>query len=81
MMQLNLRNSGSFLLTTDQYHMRANYEHDLPQGWASGDQAEWWRSHQKVQMLVKNLGIKLIFGHDAQVYRCQPHTETLDTKW
>ena len=67
MMQLNLKNSGPWLFTTDQYHVKANYEQDVPQGWLARDHDDWCRSHQMVKMLVKNIGAKIVFGHDEEV--------------
>lgn len=67
MMQVNLRNSGPWLFTTDQYHIKDNYEADVPQGWLARDHDDWVRSHQMVKMLVKNIGAKIVFGHDEAV--------------
>lgn len=66
-MQLNLRRDGTYLFTTDQYHIRENYEDAAPQGWLMRDQSAWLRSHEQVRMLVRLFGAKLVFGHDLEV--------------
>ena len=67
MMQVNLRDSGPWLFTTDQYHIKANYENDAPQGWLARDHDDWCRSHQMVKLLAKNIKCKIVFGHDEEV--------------
>jgi hypothetical protein len=66
-MQLNLRKSGPWLFTTDQYHVHQNYEDDVPQGWLARNHDDWIRTHQTVKSIVKNTGAKLVFGHDEKV--------------
>ena len=64
-MLLNLPQSGAWLFTTDQYHVQANYEQDVPQGWLARDHDDWVRTHQMVKSIVKMTGAKLVFGHDG----------------
>jgi hypothetical protein len=66
-MQINLPRDGTYLFTTDQYHIRENYEDAAPQGWLMRDQSAWLHSHQMVQMLVRVFDAKLVFGHDLEV--------------
>lgn len=67
LMQINLPRDGTFVFTTDQYHIRENYEDAAPQGWLMRDQSAWIHSHQMVQMLVRLYGARLVFGHDMEV--------------
>lgn len=52
-MQVNLRDSGTWIFTTDQYHVIQNYEADAPQGWLARDHDDWIRSHQMIKALQK----------------------------
>jgi glyoxylase-like metal-dependent hydrolase (beta-lactamase superfamily II) len=65
--RLDLANSGTFILTSDQFHLRANYEGPQPLGWLMRDYAAWWRSWQHVRALAERTGATLVFGHDADV--------------
>ena len=67
LMQINLPRDGTFVFTTDQYHIRENYEDAAPQGWLMRDQSAWLHSHEMVQTLVRVFGAKLVFGHDLEV--------------
>lgn len=67
LMQINLPRDGTFVFTTDQYHVRENYEDAAPQGWLMRDQSAWLRSHEMVKMLVRVFGARLVFGHDKKV--------------
>lgn len=73
MLQLNLTNSGPWLFTTDQYHVRQNYEDEVPQGWLARDHDDWVRTHQMVKSIVKNTGAKLVFGHDEKQFNSFKH--------
>lgn len=52
-MQVNLRESGTWIFTTDQYHVHENFEADTPQGWLARDHDDWVRSHQMIKGLQK----------------------------
>ena len=43
-MQVNLIEDGTFIWTTDQYHVRENYELGQPHGWLARDHDAWFRS-------------------------------------
>jgi glyoxylase-like metal-dependent hydrolase (beta-lactamase superfamily II) len=66
-LQLDLANSGTFLLTSDQFHLRENYEQGRPLGWLLRDHAAWWRSHRLAKRIAENRDAKLVFGHDREV--------------
>jgi glyoxylase-like metal-dependent hydrolase (beta-lactamase superfamily II) len=66
-LQLNLANSGTFLLTSDQFHLSENYAGPQPLGWLLRDYAAWWRSARKVKLLAERTDARLVFGHDADV--------------
>lgn len=66
-LQLDLANTGTFFLTSDQFHLRDNYEQGRPLGWLLRDHSDWFRSYRFVQRLVGRTGARLMFGHDLQV--------------
>ncbi|PZR99146.1 MAG: hypothetical protein DLM67_04375 [Candidatus Nephthysia bennettiae] len=66
-LQLDLANSGTFFVTSDQFHLRDNYEQARPLGWLLRDHAAWWRSYRLTRHLVERTGAKLVFGHDREV--------------
>jgi glyoxylase-like metal-dependent hydrolase (beta-lactamase superfamily II) len=65
--RIDLTNAGTFILTSDQFHLRANYEGPQPLGWLLRDHAAWWRSYSQVRTLAEHTGAKFVFGHDADV--------------
>jgi glyoxylase-like metal-dependent hydrolase (beta-lactamase superfamily II) len=62
-LQVNLRNSGTWIFTSDQYHVRENFEDDVPQGWLARDHEAWIRTHQMVKGLKRRTGGKVVLGH------------------
>lgn len=66
-LRLDLANAGTFLLTSDQFHLRENYEEPRPLGWLLRDHAAWWRSYRAVRTLAERTDATLVFGHDAEV--------------
>ena len=66
-LRLDLANAGTFVLTSDQFHLRDNYEGPAPLGWLLRDYAAWWRSYRRVKTLADRTGARLVFGHDADV--------------
>jgi glyoxylase-like metal-dependent hydrolase (beta-lactamase superfamily II) len=66
-LELELANAGPFLFTSDQFHVRENYEGPAPLGWLLRDHAAWWRSYRKVKTIADRTGARLVFGHDPDV--------------
>jgi len=66
-LQVNMLESGTWIFTTDQYHVRENYEDSHPQGWLARDHDDWVRSHQMIQMLARRTEAKVVLGHDKEV--------------
>ena len=66
-LRIDLANAGTFVLTSDQFHLRDNYEGPQPLGWLLRDHAAWWRSYRAVKTLADRTGATLVFGHDADV--------------
>ncbi|EKG11657.1 Beta-lactamase-like protein [Macrophomina phaseolina MS6] len=78
-LQANLKDSGTWIFTTDQYHVRENYEASHPQGWLARDHDDWVRSHQMVRMLQRRTGARLVLGHCKETfnkYKHAPHAYT-----
>jgi glyoxylase-like metal-dependent hydrolase (beta-lactamase superfamily II) len=65
--RVDLANAGTHILTSDQFHLRDNYEGPQPLGWLLRDHAAWWRSYRHVRTLADRTGATLVFGHDADV--------------
>jgi len=66
-MQINLKDSGTWIATTDMYHVKENWEASQPQGWLARDHDDWVRSHQMIRMLQKRTNAKMILGHCKDV--------------
>jgi glyoxylase-like metal-dependent hydrolase (beta-lactamase superfamily II) len=75
-MQVNMPESGTWIFTTDQYHVYENFDDGVPQGWLARDHDVWVRSHQMIKMLQKRTQAKMVFGHCAKTffsYQIAPH--------
>ncbi len=66
-LQVNMQETGTWIFTSDQYHMRENFEDSIPQGWLARDHDDWVRSNQMIQMLAKRTKAKVVLGHDKEV--------------
>ncbi|EXL93791.1 hypothetical protein FOIG_13358 [Fusarium odoratissimum NRRL 54006] len=66
-MQINLQRDGTFIWTTDQFHVGENYELGHPHGALARDHNAWYRSLNTVRRLQRIYNAKLIFGHDKIV--------------
>lgn len=66
-MQVNLPYDGTWIWTTDQYHVRENYYDDHPHGWLIRDYNSWVRSGKMIKRLQRLFQAKLIFGHDYDI--------------
>ncbi|TPX11937.1 uncharacterized protein E0L32_007435 [Thyridium curvatum] len=66
-MQVNLEKDGTFIWTTDQFHISENYELKHPHGWLARDHTAWIRSLNMIKRLQRLFDAKLIFGHDMDV--------------
>lgn len=78
-MQVNLKESGTWIFTTDQYHVFENYENNTPQGWLARDHDDWVTSHQMIKMLQKRTQANMVFGHCGDTfwkYKVAPHAYT-----
>lgn len=62
-LQVNLKNSGTWIFTSDQYHVKENFEDDMPQGWLARDHAAWVKSHQMIKGLKRRTDAKVVLGH------------------
>ncbi|KAI9694608.1 MAG: hypothetical protein M1822_000224 [Bathelium mastoideum] len=78
-LQVNLSDSGTWIFTSDMYHVHENYDDSHPQGWLARDHDDWVRSNQMIHMLAKRTGAKVVFGHCAETlaqYQLAPHAYT-----
>lgn len=74
-MQVNLLGDGTFIWTTDQYHVRENFDENWAHGWLLRDHRKWMDSGKFIRRLQKAFSAKLIFGHDFDIA-----TELIDRK-
>jgi glyoxylase-like metal-dependent hydrolase (beta-lactamase superfamily II) len=65
-MQVNLKQDGVFIWTTDQYHIRENYHDKLHHGWLVRNYLDWVKSDQFIRRLQRVYSARLIFGHDYE---------------
>ena len=68
-MQVNLKESGTWIFTSDQYHVKENWEEGVPQGWLARDHDDWCRSHQMVKGLARRTGARVVLGHCWETVR------------
>lgn len=66
-LQVNLSHDGTFIWTTDQYHIKENYEQNHMHGWLLRDYRAWDRSHEFIKRLKRKFSATLIYGHDLSV--------------
>lgn len=66
-MQVNLEKDGTFIWTTDQFHVVENYELGHPHGGLARDHTAWYRSLNMIRRLQRLFNARLIFGHDKDV--------------
>jgi len=66
-LQVNLARDGTFIFTTDQFHIAENYELAHPHGWLARDHNAWIKSLNMIQRLQRIFDAKLVFGHDKDV--------------
>ncbi|TIA26225.1 hypothetical protein D6C79_10720 [Aureobasidium pullulans] len=52
--QINLRNSGTWVITSDQYIVQENYDSLSTQGWLTRDHHSWSQSNQMIHFLQKS---------------------------
>jgi len=71
-LQVNLPNDGTFIFTSDHFHVLENYTTGVPQGWLARDHNAWFEATARVQRLEKRTKGRVIPGHD---------TPTLDKLW
>jgi hypothetical protein len=66
-LQADTANSGSFIFTSDLFHVREPFEQPaLTQGWLQRNSYDWHRSARWVRHLQKSLNATMVFGHDAE---------------
>jgi len=65
-MQVNLEKDGTFIWTTDQFHIAENYELSHPHGWLARDHNAWIKSLKMVQRLQRLFKAELVYGHDKE---------------
>ena len=66
-MQINLPQDGTFIWTTDQFHVVENYELGHPHGGLARDHNAWYRSLNMIKRLQRLYNARMIFGHDKVV--------------
>ncbi|KAK4053945.1 hypothetical protein OIO90_003782 [Microbotryomycetes sp. JL221] len=66
-MQINLPNDGTYLFTSDQFHVKENYLDGVAPGWVTRDHNAWFDSLQRVRRLALRKNAVVVMGHDIDV--------------
>lgn len=67
-MELDLEEEGTVVLTGDLFHVKENYEDGRPQGPLMRDFNEWHRSRLYVRNLVMRTTARVVLGHDLDYF-------------
>lgn len=67
-MQINMRETGTFLFISDHCHVIENWRDGIPQGWLARDHPAWFRSTQKLKQLERTTRGQVIPGHDEETF-------------
>lgn len=69
-LQLDLKNSGTFLFPSDLFFFKQNYEGDgSAMGWLLSDMKAWHEALYKVKQLEARNNAKILFSHDAETLK------------
>ncbi|CAK7270382.1 hypothetical protein SEPCBS119000_004060 [Sporothrix epigloea] len=68
-MQVNLAKDGTFLWTSDQFHIAENYELAHPHGGLARDHNAWFNSLTMIRRMHRLFHAKLVYGHDMDTYK------------
>ncbi|KAM6527586.1 hypothetical protein FALCPG4_008642 [Fusarium falciforme] len=73
-MDLDLEEAGSVILTGDAFHIAENYELGIPPGTMTRDFNEWHRSREYIRNLAQRKKAKVVLGHDVAYFQAlRPH--------
>ncbi|KAM0791183.1 hypothetical protein ACM66B_005667 [Microbotryomycetes sp. NB124-2] len=64
---VQVANDGTFLFTSDQFHVKENYVHGTPPGWVTRDHNAWFDSLNRVRRLARRTKAFVVMGHDLGV--------------
>lgn len=67
-MQINMRDTGTFLFISDHCHVIENWRDGIPQGWLARDHPAWFRSTQRLKQLQRTTRGQVIPGHDEETF-------------
>jgi glyoxylase-like metal-dependent hydrolase (beta-lactamase superfamily II) len=66
--ELQLPSGKTFIATSDLFHVKENYEDNIPQGILISELNQWHRSRQYVQNLAKRKDALVLLGHDTDYF-------------
>ncbi|KAI9897667.1 hypothetical protein N3K66_007523 [Trichothecium roseum] len=73
MMELTLAGAGTVLFTGDLFHVRENYEDNVPQGGPLiRDYTAWYRSSEFAKHLAKKKKAIVVLGHEMAYFKALP---------
>lgn len=73
MMELTLAGAGTVLFTGDLFHVRENYEDNIPQGGPLiRDYTAWYRSSEFAKHLAKKKKAIVVLGHEMAYFKALP---------
>lgn len=76
-LQLDLKNSGTFLFPSDHFFFKENFENGgAPLGWLLNDMKAWHEGHQKIRLLQDRNKAQILYSHDFDTFN--KYTEVYD---
>ena len=66
-MQVNLEKNGTWIWTTDQFHVAEQYQLNHPPGWLAREHNAWIRSGKTIKRLERLFNARLVFGFDKDI--------------
>lgn len=67
-MQVDLKEAGTFVFTSDTFFFSENYHNAHAPGWLTRDMLGWHYSLERIQNLHERRSASLVFGHDPDVF-------------
>lgn len=67
-MQIELENAGTVILTSDLFHVKENWELGRTQGLLMRDHNSWHRSRDFVKNLVQRTNARICLGHEPAYF-------------
>lgn len=67
-MQVDLKEAGTFVFTSDTFFFAENFHEQRAPGWLTRDMAGWRYSLERIVNVYNRRSANLVFGHDPEVF-------------